>query len=415
MHLPRSGIEVVDEILCYLPLAHIYERATVGVAMCAGGKINFFRGNILRILEDLREVRPTTFTSVPRLLTRFESGIKEKTVNATGWRSEIAKYGLSVKLSQLKGGLGPNHALWDRLISKKVKANAGMDRVVSMISGSAPLTHDTQQFLRAAFGVTLCQGYGLSETHAACCVQQADDYSTENCGPPAATAEICLRDVPELNYYATDKPWPRGELLIRGSTVFREYYKDPEKTKEALDEDGWFHTGDVASIDSIGRVSIIDRVKNFFKLSQGEYVAPELIENKYLAGCPLVQTLFVHGDSVQPFLVAIGAIQPLAFAPFASSILDKEINPSDLAALEEACLDERVIHAVLAQLEKIAREAKFQGYERVRNLRLFVDPFTIENDVLTPTLKLKRPTAAAVFKSTIEEMYGQGDVTRKLA
>ncbi|KAK7208558.1 hypothetical protein BZA70DRAFT_298632 [Myxozyma melibiosi] len=389
MHLPRSGMEIIDTVLSYLPLAHIYERATLGIGMCAGGQIAFFRGNVQRILEDLREAHPTTFTSVPRMLTRFETGIKEKTVHATGWRSNIARYGLAVKLKQLEDGLGPNHALWDRLISKKVRANAGLERVGSIVSGSAPLTHDTHQFLRAAFGLTVVQGYGLSETHAACCVQQAGDYSTENCGPPAATAEVCLRDVPDLNYLSTDKPFPRGELLIRSTTLFREYYKDPERTSQAIDADGWFHTGDVAQIDDMGRIAIIDRVKNFFKLSQGEYVAPELIENRYLAGCPLVQTLFVHGDSVQPYLVAIAAIQPLSFAPFASEILGTE-------------------------LEKAAKEAKFQGYERVRNLRLFVDPFTIENDVLTPTLKLKRASAVTVFRSTIEEMYKQGDITRQI-
>ncbi|KAK9237496.1 eukaryotic long-chain fatty acid CoA synthetase (LC-FACS) [Lipomyces kononenkoae] len=413
-HVPRSSNNVVDIVLSYLPLAHIYERATIGVAIAAGAGIAFYRGNILQILEDLLEVRPTVFTSVPRLLNRFELAIKAKTVNATGWRSNIARYGLSVKLQSLASGQGPNNMLWDRLISRKVKANAGMDRVASIISGSAPLAPDTHQFLRAAFGVTIAQGYGLTETHGGCILGQPGDYTTGNCGPPTVTTEVCLKDVPELNYYVTDEPWPRGELLLRGTTVFREYFKDEARTREAIDADGWFHTGDVAAIDQLGRLYIIDRVKNFFKLAQGEYVAPEQIENAYLAGCPLVQQLFIHGSSLEAYLVAIASIQPLAFAPFASKIMDTHISPSDEEALQQACDDSRVLEAVFAEFEKVGNEMKLQGYEKVRNLKLMVEPFTIENDTLTPTLKLKRPVAAGFFKDAIHDMYQQGDLTKKL-
>ncbi|KAJ8099418.1 eukaryotic long-chain fatty acid CoA synthetase (LC-FACS) [Lipomyces tetrasporus] len=413
-HLPRSSNDVVDVVLSYLPLAHIYERATIGIALAVGAAVAFYRGNILQILEDLLEVRPTAFTSVPRLLNRFESAIKDKTVNAVGWRSSIARHGLSVKLQSLADGHGPNKFIWDRLISKKVRANAGMDRVACIVSGSAPLAPDSHQFLRAAFAVPISQGYGLTETHGGCLVGQAADFTTGHCGPPTVTTEVCLKDVPELDYYVTDKPWPRGELLIRGTSVFREYYKDKARTREAIDADGWFHTGDVAAIDELGRVYIIDRAKNFFKLAQGEYVAPEKIENAYLAGCPLVQQLFIHGNSLEAYLVAIGGVQPLAFAPFVSKILDRHISPSDEAALQEACEDPRVIEVVLAEFEKVAKDMNLQGYEKVRNLKLMVEPFTIENDILTPTLKLKRPVAAAFFKDVIQEMYKQGDMTKKL-
>ncbi|KAK9468344.1 eukaryotic long-chain fatty acid CoA synthetase (LC-FACS) [Lipomyces arxii] len=414
-HLTRSDNSVTDIVLSYLPLAHIYERATIGIAMAAGAGVAFYRGNILKILEDLLEVRPTAFTTVPRLLNRMEASIKDKTVHATGWRSNIARHGLGVKLASLKAGTGPNNRLWDRLISKKVRANAGMDRVASMISGSAPLSSDTHQFLRAAFGVPISQGYGLTETHGGCLVGQRDDYTvTGHCGPPAVTTEICLRDVPELDYHVTDTPRPRGELLIRGTTVFREYFKDPERTAEAIDADGWFHTGDVAAIDELGRVFIIDRVKNFFKLAQGEYVAPEQIENAYLAGCPLVQQLFITGSSLEAYLVAIAGVEPLTFSPFAEKILNKPVSPLDVESMKSACEEPAVIEAVLAEFEAVAKEKKLQGYEKVRNLRLMVDPFTIENDILTPTLKLKRPSATNFYSGLIKTMYTEGDMTRKL-
>ncbi|KAK9481072.1 eukaryotic long-chain fatty acid CoA synthetase (LC-FACS) [Lipomyces japonicus] len=408
-HLPRTSNDKVDMVLSYLPLAHIYERATLGIASAAGAGIAFFRGNVFKILQDLRTVQPTAFTSVPRMMNRFESGIKEKTVDAVGWRAAIARHGLGVKLHNLEIGGTSNHVVWDRLISRKVKANAGMNRVASIVSGSAPLAAETHQFLRVAFGVPVIQGYGLTETHGGCIVGQQNDYTTGHCGPPAVTTEVRLRDVPDLSYLTTDKPWPRGELLVRGTTVFKEYYKDENKTRQSFDDQGWFGTGDVATIDHLGRVYIIDRVKNFFKLAQGEYVAPEQIENKYLAGCPLIQQLFAYGSSLEAFLVGIGQIQPLAFAPFASHILDREIDPFDETGLQQACDNVAVREAVLAELEKVAGATKLQGYEKVRNLRLFFDPFTIENDTLTPTLKLKRPRIAVVYKNVIDEMYKEGD------
>ncbi|KAK9449895.1 eukaryotic long-chain fatty acid CoA synthetase (LC-FACS) [Limtongia smithiae] len=413
-HLPRNKDTKIETILSYLPLAHIYERATVGIAIAAGAGIAFYRGDVTKILPDLLEVQPTSFTSVPRMLNRFESSIKAKTVHAVGWRSNIARKGLNTKLQQLSAGHSPNHRVWDRLISKKVRANAGMSRAAAIISGSAPLAAETHQFLRAAFGILVCQGYGLSETHGGCTVGQDEDFTTGHCGPPAVTTEVCVKDVPELNYYSTDKPWPRGELLIRGTTVFREYFKAPELTAAAIDEDGWFHTGDVAAIDELGRVYIIDRVKNFFKLAQGEYVAPEQIENVYLAGCPLVQTLFVHGNSLEANLVGIAAVEPLTFAPFASKLLDQTIQPTDTEALKAACANQEVRTAVLAELELVAKASKLQGYEKIKNLRIFFDPFTIENDTLTPTMKLKRPSAAAYFKEVMREMYEEGDVVRRL-
>jgi long-chain acyl-CoA synthetase len=188
-----------------------------------------------------------------------------------------------------------------------------------------------------------------------------------------------------MDYLVTDSPNPRGELLMRGNNRFLEYYKNDAETSKAIIDDGWFRTGDIAEIDSMGRVKIIDRVKNVLKLAQGEYISPERIENVYLANTNLVSQAYVHGDPTQAFLVSIFGIDPVAFAPFASSVLQKTINPEDIEACKAAAKDERVRKAVLKELDKIGKKNKFNSYERVRSVHLELEPFTIENELLTPT------------------------------
>lgn len=188
-----------------------------------------------------------------------------------------------------------------------------------------------------------------------------------------------------MDYLVTDTPHPRGEILMRGTARFREYFRNEAETSKAIDADGWFHTGDIGSVDSLGRFSIIDRRKNVLKLAQGEYISPERIENVYLANCNLLAQAYVHGDSTQAFLVAVLGVDPVTFAPFASQILKKEILATDLEAVREAGRDAKVRQAVVKELDKVGRKSKFNAYERVRNVCLEIEPFTIDNELLTPT------------------------------
>jgi long-chain acyl-CoA synthetase len=173
--------------------------------------------------------------------------------------------------------------------------------------------------------------------------------------------------------------------MLRGTPVFKGYYKNEAETAKAMTEDGWFRTGDIAEVDSMGRFKIVDRVKNVLKLAQGEYVSPERIENVYMANTNIIAQAYVHGDSTQAFLVSVFGIDPVAFAPFASGILKRTINPEDLEAVKAAAKDIRVRKAVITELEKIGKKNKFNSWERVRNCHLEVEPFTIENELLTPT------------------------------
>ena len=378
-----------DVFLSYLPLAHVYERMTAHGALWGGAAIGFFHGDILALVDDLKALRPTGFMSVPRLYNRFGGAIRAATTTQAGVKGALARHVVSTKLKALEPSdpsrATNRHLLYDRIWGRKVTAALGLDRVTHMISGSAPLDPTLHQFLRVVFGNTLMQGYGLTETYAVGLCQLSDDFSAGNCGGVCPVNELCLSSVPEMEYLITDQPQPRGELLIRGNSLFSGYLKNEEETTKAVLPDGWFRTGDICTVDSRGRFQIIDRVKNILKLAQGEYVSPERIENVYLSHLNFLSQAFVHGDSIQTFLVGIFGIMPEPFASFATGVLGKKVHVDDMEALDKACQDQRVRLAVLQELEKTGRKNDFAGFERVRNCYLYLDPFTIENDLLTPT------------------------------
>lgn len=383
-----SDILPSDVFISYLPLAHIYERVSEHSALSVGASIGYFHGDILGLIDDMKLLRPTAFLSVPRLYNRFGAAIRTSALEAPGLRGAMARHVIDTKLANMKlppGQATNKHFLWDRIFTPKLTANFGLQRAKGMVSGSAPIDPTLHQLLRAAFGTNFIQGYGLTETYAVSLAQYENDYSTGNCGGLAPAVEACVKSVPDMEYLATDKPNPRGELLIRGNTLFREYYKNPEETAKAVDADGWFSTGDIAEIDSMGRFKIIDRRKNVLKLAQGEYISPERIENVYLANSTILAQAYVHGDSTQASVVAIFGLDPVVFAPYASNVLKKNVDAADLKAVAAAAADSRVRAAVLADLERIGKKSKFNSWEKVKAVLLEIEPFTIENELLTPT------------------------------
>jgi len=180
--------------------------------------------------------------------------------------------------------------------------------------------------------------------------------------------------------------------------MFKGYYKDVEKTREALDEEGWCHSGDIAVVDERGSFTIIDRKKNIFKLAQGEYVAPEKIENVYLKNTLLAQ-IYVHGDSLQNSLVAIIVPDPESFVAFGQKILGSKLP------YEELVKNKRLKAALLREMDKVGKETELRGFEYVKAIHLTAEPFSIENGLLTPTFKVKRPQAADYFKQETKALY----------
>ena len=358
-----------------------------GCGFWAGIRIGYFHGNVLELVDDFKLLGPTALPSVPRLFNRFGGVIKANTVEQSGLKGALSRHVVSVKTANLHHPTNPTakHALYDRIWGRKIASAMGLDRARGLVSGSAPLAPSMHTFLRAVFGNQFVQGYGMTETYANGLVQSEGDCTAGNCGGVVPSAEACLVSVPDMEYSVTDKPHPRGELLMRGPVLFSGYYKNEEETAKCMTEDGWLHTGDIASVDEMGRFKIIDRKKNVLKLAQGEYISPERIEGVYLSGCSYFAQAFVHGDSVQTFLVAIFGVQPDTFAPWASKVLGRQIDPTDMSAIAQAAADEKVRMAVLKDLDRVGRKKQFAGFERVRNAYLYVDPFTIENELLTPT------------------------------
>ncbi|KAI2471820.1 acetyl-CoA synthetase-like protein [Annulohypoxylon bovei var. microspora] len=399
-----------DVSFSYLPLAHIYGRMIDQCAVAAGCAIGYFHGDMLGVVDDLKLLRPTGFISVPRLFNRIAQAIRSQSIEADGVKGTLSRRVIDAKKASMKlppGQAHNKHFLYDRIWTPKVRAAVGLDRCRSMVSGSAQLDPNVHEFLRAALGNFFCQGYGLTESYAAASFQLDGDFTTGNVGGPMPGIEICLESQPELEYLVTDKPRPRGELLLRGPFVFGGYLKNEEETKKALEADGWFHTGDIAEIDELGRIRIIDRKKNVLKLSQGEYISPERIENVFMGNSPLIAAAFVHGEPSQSTLVGIFGIDPAHFGPFASKVLKKTVAPEDIEGIRAAAQDPRVVKAFVKHLEEIAKKYKFNGYERVRNCLLGLEPFTVENELLTPTLKLKRPQAVRKFRTEIDRMYNE--------
>ncbi|CAG8799467.1 36487_t:CDS:2, partial [Racocetra persica] len=190
--------------------------------------------------------------------------------------------------------------------------------------------------------------------------------------PPQVCGEVKLIDVPEMNYTLQDKPYSRSEVCVRGNSIFKEYYKDPEKTKELIDKDGWCHTGD-----------IIDRVKNIFKLAQDEYIAPEKVENVYCKH----ELIYQYGESLQASLVAI-------IVPGCDVLLlwAKQNNLGSYS-FEELCEFPQVKNHILQTIVKYGKANDLKGFENVKNIHLTSEPFSLQNNLLTPTFKLKRHQA----------------------
>ena len=264
-----------DRHLSYLPLPHIFERVVQAQVLGAGASIGFYRGDPTLLVEDLQACRPTLLIAAPRVLNKIFDKIMNGMNAAGGMKKKIFDAALTAKTEGLRHG-HLKHGLYDIIIFNKIKKALGLDHVRMLASGSAPLSENVMTFFRCMLGVPVVEGYGQTEGAAAATVGSSDDMATVgHTGGPLACNEIVLVDVPEMGYLHTDyshrsRPCRgRGEIWIRGPNVFQGYYKDEEKTRETINEEGWLMSGDIGLWTMQGQLSIIDRKKNIFKLAQG--------------------------------------------------------------------------------------------------------------------------------------------------
>uniref|UniRef100_UPI003AB0534E long-chain-fatty-acid--CoA ligase 5 isoform X1 n=1 Tax=Centroberyx gerrardi TaxID=166262 RepID=UPI003AB0534E len=380
-----------DVSISFLPLAHMFERVVQTVMYGAGAKVGFFQGDIRLLPDDMKTLQPTIFPVVPRLLNRVydkvQSGAK------TPFKKWLLNFAVERKHAEVREGIIRNNSIWDKLIFHKVQESLG-GRVRVMVTGAAPISPPVLNFLRASLGCQIFEAYGQTECTAGCTFTMPGDATSGHVGVPVPCNVVKLVDVEEMNYFASNG---EGEVCIKGKNVFKGYLKDPEKTAEALDEDGWLHTGDIGKWLPSGVLKIIDRKKNIFKLAQGEYIAPEKIENVYVRSEPVAQ-VFVHGDSLQSSLVAIVVPDPEVVPSFAKKL-------GLQGSLEELCKNMGVKKAILSDMTKLGKEAGLKSFEQVKDVHLHPEQFTIENGLLTPTLKAKRAELKTLFQPQIDKLY----------
>ncbi len=382
LHIGRG-----ESHISYLPLAHCFERVIQVCVIFSGACIGFYSGDILNILGDIQNLRPTLFISVPRLLNKIYATVKEATIGAGGMKGVLFRQAYSAKRARVEAGGDFRHGLWDRLLFSKVAGKFG-GRIKYVVSGSAPINYKVLQFLRIVLSAHVFEGYGTTESSACGTITHPLDSLEGSVGVASVGGAFKLVSVPDLNYKTSDKPFPRGEILLRGPYVFRGYHKSPEQTGEALTEDGWLMTGDIGTVDAKGRLYVIDRKKHVFKLAQGEYIAPEKLERIYLE-CPVLSQIFIDGDSKSSFLVAV-------------VVLDESKSGSESKK------------EVLKQLEEIAKVHRLSRFEHLKDIYIEKEPFSIENNLLTPTLKLKRHEAKKRYATQLREMYSSHKDLAKL-
>ncbi|XP_010588433.2 long-chain-fatty-acid--CoA ligase 6 isoform X1 [Loxodonta africana] len=380
-----------DVHISYLPLAHMFERMVQSVVYCHGGRVGFFQGDIRLLSDDMKALCPTIFPVVPRLLNRmYDKIFSQANTPLKRWLLEFAA---KRKQAEVRSGIIRNDSIWDELFFNKIQASLG-GRVRMIVTGAAPASPAVLGFLRAALGCQVYEGYGQTECTAGCTFTTPGDWTSGHVGAPLPCNHIKLMDVEELNYWTYKG---EGEICVRGPNVFKGYLKDREKTKEALDSDGWLHTGDIGKWLPAGTLKIIDRKKHIFKLAQGEYVAPEKIENIYIRSEPVAQ-VYVHGDSLKAFLVGIVVPDPEVMPSWAQ-------KKGFEGTYEELCTNKEVKKAILDDLVRLGKAGGLYSFEQVKAIHIHTDMFSVQNGLLTPTLKAKRPQLREYFRTQIEDLY----------
>ncbi|KAK4789331.1 hypothetical protein SAY86_020650 [Trapa natans] len=388
-----------DTYFSFLPLAHIYDLTMEIYCMFRGSSIGFWQGDVRFLVEDIQELKPTIFCGVPRVYDRIYSGILAKVSSGGTIRKKLFDIAYNYKLQNLEKGIPYENAspLMDRLVFDQTKLAFG-GRVRILSSGAAPLSRHVEEFLRVTTCSSLSQGYGLTESCGGCTTSVKNVFSMAGTvGVPMPSIEMRLESVPEMGYDALSSTYPRGEILLRGTSLFSGYYKRPDLTNDVL-VDGWFHTGDIGEWQPDGALKIIDRKKNIFKLSQGEYVAVENVESVYRRN-PLVTSIWVYGNSFESFLVAVVVPDKTALEEWAAS---SSVEAGDFPSL---CQNLKAREFVLDELNKTAREHKLRGFEMLKAVYLEPNLFDMGRDLITPTFKLKRPQLLKYYKDCIDLLY----------
>ncbi|CAH0393729.1 unnamed protein product [Bemisia tabaci] len=396
-----------DVFLGYLPLAHVFELLAESVCMMSGVMIGY--STPLTMIDtsskikrgtkgDASVLQPTALTAVPLILDRIYKGINDKVSQGGAFKKALFNFAFEYKRKWTRRGF--NTHLVDRLVFKQVRRLLG-GRVRLILSGGAPLSPDTHELIKICICEKVIQGYGLTETCACGTVMDGFDMSLGRAGAPTTVCDLRLTDWDEGNYRVSDKPFPRGEILIGGENVSPGYYKNPGKTQEDFFEtDGmkWFRTGDIGECHADGVIKIIDRKKDLVKLQAGEYVSLGKVETE-LKTSPLVDNICVYGESIKDHVVALVVPNPVHLQALAVKL---GIHNK---TLEELCEDTTVEKAVLKELIAHGQKSKLEKFEIPTAIKMVPEAWTPDMGLVTAAFKLKRKDIQLKYQKELNRLY----------
>ncbi|MHB1214366.1 MAG: AMP-dependent synthetase/ligase [Thiobacillus sp.] len=381
-----ASFEPNEVFLSFLPLSHTLER-TGGyyLPMLLGAEVVYARG-IAQLAQDLQAIHPTVLISVPRIYERVYARIQAGLAKKGRLAGMLFKLAVRVGWRRFERGQGraswrPELLLWpllDTLVARTVTEKLG-GRLKLAISGGAALSPEIARVF-IGLGVPIIQGYGLTETSPVVCVNRPESNVPAGIGPPLPGVEVKIGD--------------NDELLTRSRCVMRGYWRDEAATRAMIDADGWLHSGDQARRAANGHYAIIGRIKDIIVLSNGEKVSPTDIESRILLD-PLFEQVMVVGEG-KPYLAALTVLNEEHWQSFAASL---DVDPGHDATLR----DPRVVKALARRMAD--HLSHFPGYAQIRRLHADLAPWTVEDGLLTPTLKVRRNQVLDRYRAAVEAMY----------
>jgi long-subunit acyl-CoA synthetase (AMP-forming) len=379
------GFESSFQLLSYLPLSHIAEKMVSLYGPLTVGATAWFAESLDKLPENLAEVRPHAFLGVPRVWEKIQAAMEAAGAQSSPLRKRLVRWARGVGLAggyaeQAGDALPRFYGLARRLVFSKVRAKLGLDRAVLCVSSAAPISEHTLEFF-LSLGIPILEIYGMSECTGPGTVSLPGRYQIGKAGFAFPGAELKI---------ARD-----GEICMRGPHVFLGYYKDPEATSEAVDSEGWLHSGDVGEVDENGFLSVTDRLKELIITSGGKNVAPQLIEAK-LKAIPAIALPAVIGDR-RKYLSALITLDPERVAREAESAGS---TARDAAAAADCSVFRRYLQR---QIERV--NETLASFETIKRFAILPGQFTIEGGELTPTMKLKRRVIVEKYASEIEALY----------